>query len=227
MSWVEDAPLLQAWAEAVGADLAPMTIPGHKRNGHTLDPLLGRLGVGDVPLYGGLDEIALTRGTLADAEARGAALWGADWCRYSTGGSTHANQVLTLGVGRPGDTVLVARNAHRSIISGLALADLRPVWVPAAIDPATGIPVGLDLEALSVALDEHRDAAALFTVEPGYLGATSDLRAVVGLAHAHAVPVLVDQAWGAHFGAHPAYPMHALAAGADAMVLSAHKTLPA
>lgn len=227
MTWLDDAPLAQAWAVALDAGGTSMTIPGHKRNGRSLAPLLSRLVDGDVPLYGGLDEVKLTRGVLADAERRGAALWDADWCRYSTGGSTHANQVLTLGIGRPGDTVLVARNAHRSIISGLALADLRPVWLPAQLDPRTGVPLGLDLGALRAALHEHPSAAGLFCVEPGYLGATSDLAAVVERAHEHGVPVIVDQAWGAHFGTHPAYPPSALAAGADAMVLSAHKTLPA
>ncbi|HET7475796.1 MAG TPA: aminotransferase class V-fold PLP-dependent enzyme [Dermatophilaceae bacterium] len=222
-----DAPLLRAWAQSVDADLAPFTVPGHKRRAGALDATLGRLLAADVPMYGGLDEVKLTHGRLADAERRGADLWGADWCRYSTGGSTHANQVLTLAVGRPGDTVLVARNAHRSVLSGLALADLRPVWLPAAVDRATGVPVGLDLSTVATALREHPDAAGLFTVEPGYLGASSDLPALIALAHSHQVPVLVDQAWAAHYGHHPAYPQHALALGADAMVTSAHKTLPA
>ena len=66
----------------------------------------------------------------------------------------------------------------------------------------------------------------LFCVEPGYLGTLSDLPAIIALAHARGVPVVVDQAWGAHLGFHPGYPQHALALGADAMVLSAHKTLP-
>jgi lysine decarboxylase len=67
----------------------------------------------------------------------------------------------------------------------------------------------------------------LFCVEPGYLGTLSDLPATIALAQNHGVPVVVDQAWGAHLGFHPDYPQHALALGADAMVLSAHKTLPA
>ena len=77
------------------------------------------------------------------------------------------------------------------------------------------------------ALDANPDAVALFCVEPGYLGALSDLPATIAVAQRRGVPVVVDQAWGAHFGFHPDHPPHALALGADAMVLSAHKTLPA
>jgi lysine decarboxylase len=67
----------------------------------------------------------------------------------------------------------------------------------------------------------------VFLVEPSYLGGLSDRAALIELAHAAGLPVIVDQAWGAHFGLHPALPPHALAVGADVMVLSAHKTLPA
>jgi arginine decarboxylase len=123
--------------------------------------------------------------------------------------------------------VLVARNAHRSTVTGLVLAGLEPVWLPALIDDSLGVPVGLDLASVRRALDEHPEAKALFCVEPGYLGTVSDLPAVIALAHARGVPVVVDQAWGAHLGVHPAYPAQALALRADVMVTSAHKTLAA
>jgi lysine decarboxylase len=182
---------------------------------------------GDVPLFGGLADIKTADNALAAAERLGARLWGADWCRYSTGGSTHANQVAALAVGRPGDTVLVSRAAHRSTLSGLVLAGLRPVWLPPTIDERFGIPTGLAPTTVARALADNSGAVALFCVEPGYLGTLSDLPAVIALAQDHGVPVVVDQAWGAHLGFHPGYPQHALALGADAMVLSAHKTLPA
>jgi arginine decarboxylase len=121
----------------------------------------------------------------------------------------------------------VSRAAHRSTLSGLVLAGLRPVWLPAEIDARFGIPTGVSPGTVDQALTQNPNAVAVFCVEPGYLGTLSDLPAIIGLAHAHNVPVVVDQAWGAHLGFHPAYPAHGLALGADAMVLSAHKTLPA
>jgi arginine decarboxylase len=225
--WLAGAPLFQAWQRAMAADLTSFTIPGHKRRGHEVAAELGRFFDADIPLYGGLDTVKLDDDVVGQAERLGAELWGADWCRYSTGGSTHANQAVALAVGRPGDRVLVARNAHRSTLTGLVLAGLDPVWLPSSIDESLGVPTGLDLNAVRRALDEHPDAAALFCVEPGYLGTISDRPAIIEAAHERGVPVVVDQAWGAHLGRHPGYPRHALDVGADAMVMSAHKTLAA
>jgi lysine decarboxylase len=225
--WLATAGLYDAWRRAYDGDGASFTIPGHKRRAHEIAGELAALYDADIPLYGGLDTVKLEHRAVERAEAAGAAFWGADWCRYSTGGSTHANQVATLAVGAPGDTVLVARNAHRSTVTGLVLAGLEPVWLPAEIDESLGVPLGLDLVAVRRALDDHPHATALFCVEPGYLGTTSDLPAVIALAHDRGVPVVVDQAWGAHLGVHPAYPAQAIALGADVMVTSAHKTLAA
>lgn len=221
------APLLDAWRTSADADLAPFTIPGHKRRAGAVSPALGRAVASDVPLFGGLDTVKLSSGVLGTAELLAAQLWQADWCRFSTGGSTQANQAICLALGKPGDTVLVARNAHRSTLLGLVFAGLTPVWLPAEIDATLGVPRGLSLPGLRQALAEHPEAVAVLCVEPGYLGAISDLPAIIELAHSRNLPVVVDQAWGAHLGFHPAYPPHAIALGADALVASAHKTLPA
>jgi arginine decarboxylase len=222
-----DAPLLEAWKRFVDSDVAPFTVPGHKRRAGAIWPSLGELLHGDVPLFGGIDTIKRGAAALAGAERLGAELWDADWCRYSTGGSTQANQVMALAVGRPGAKVLVSRSAHRSTLSGLILAGLEPVWLPTEIDPLLGLPTGLSLPSFEAAFAGHPDAVAVFCVEPSFVGSLSDLPAIIALAHAHDVPVIVDQAWGAHFGFHPAYPPHALQLGADAMITSAHKALPA
>jgi arginine decarboxylase len=222
-----DAPLLDAYLTHLAAGHAPFTIPGHKGRAATLDPGLAAALDGDVPLFAGLDTIKVTHGRLADAERRAAALWGADWCRFSTGGATHANQALCLALGEPGDQVVVGRTAHRSTLVGLALAGLEPVWVPPRIDPVSGVPLGLDAAAVAAALAANPDAKAVLAVEPGYLGTVSDVEALARTAHEAGVPLVVDQAWGAHLGFHPRLPQHALALGADAMTTSAHKAWPA
>ena len=218
-----DAPLLDAYLSFLEARVVPFTIPGHKQR----HDFFGQVVFGDVPLYGGLDTMKLQRGVLAEAERRAAQLWAADVCRFSVGGSTHGNQALALAVTRPGDRVIVSRTLHRSLLLGLVLAGLQPVWVRPSIDVATGLPVGLSVEAVSRALNEHPDAHAVFVGEPSYVGTFGDLAAVADLAHAHDIPLVVDAAWSAHFGFHPELPAHALALGADAMVTSAHKALPA
>lgn len=225
---VAAAPLVMAWQQSVTAQKASFTIPGHKGRAGRLSGTLGRMLDADVPLYGGLDTPKLERGVLTEAEHLAAACWGASWCRFSTGGSTHANQVFALAVGKPGDTVLVSRTAHRSMLSGLVLAGLRPVWLPVELDPRYGMTAGVSTAAVAAALRQHPDAVALFLVEPGYTGVQSAvLGEVIDMAHDAGLTVIVDQAWGAHFGFHPDYPRHAMDFGADAMVLSAHKTLPA
>jgi lysine decarboxylase len=222
-----DAPLLAAWRRAVDGDVVPFTIPGHKRRAGTIWPTLGRAVDTDVPLFAGLDTMKRAAGTLTAAEADGAALWGAGWCRYSTGGSTQVNQVAALAIGAPGAPVLVARTAHRSTLSGLILAGLDPIWLPTEVDARFGLPSGLSVPVVEQALRDHPGVVGLICVEPSYVGTLSPLPDIVAAAHAHGVPVVVDQAWAGHFGFHPEYPPHALQVGADLMITSAHKVLPA
>ncbi len=218
-----DAPLLDAWLAFHEAAPTPMTIPGHK---HRCD-LVGDVVAGDVPLYAGLDTMKLTAGRLHQAQTRAAALWGVDLCRFSVGGSTHGNQALALAVGAPGDQVVISRTLHRSMFLGLVLAGLQPVWVRPRVGPTTALPTGVDAADLAVALDGSGDAAAVFVGDPSYVGTLGDVAALAEVTHARGIPLVVDAAWGPHFGFHPDLPPHALARGADAIVTSAHKTLPA
>jgi lysine decarboxylase len=219
----DDAPLLDAWLRFRERPPTPFTIPGHKQR----HDLVGDVVAGDVPLYAGLDTMKLARGVLAEAEARAARLWGADVCRFSTGGATHANQAVALAVAGDGDTVVVSRTLHRSLLLGLVLAGLRPVWVRPEVDASTGLPLGVAPESVRRALAENPDARAVFVGDPSYVGTVGDVAGLAGAAHEHGVPLVVDAAWAAHFGFHPDLPRHALQQGADVMVVSAHKTLPA
>lgn len=218
-----DAPLLGAWLAFQERSNTPFTIPGHK---HRLD-LVGDVVAGDVPLYAGLDTMKLATGVLADAEQRAATLWGADFCRFSTDGATHANQAVALAVGGEGDEVVVSRTLHRSLLLGLVLAGLTPVWVRPDVDPQTGLPLGVPASRVADALARHPRSRAVFIGDPSYVGTIGDVAAVADVAHGHGIPLVVDAAWAAHFGFHPDLPRHALDLGADVMVVSAHKTLPA
>ena len=222
-----DAPLLDAWlrstAQAEAGELTPMSVPGHKQR----QDLVGTVVAGDAPLYGGLDSIKHADTLRAEGEHRAAQLWGVDWCRFSVAGSTHGNQALALAIGSPGQEVIITRTLHRSLLLGLVLAGLRPVWVRPEIDPASGLPAAVSVEVVRAALAAHPGACGVFLGEPSYVGTIGDLAGQAAAAHQAGVPLVVDAAWAAHLGFHPDLPPHALAAGADAMVTSAHKALPA
>src|SRR5215831_11516412 len=222
-----DAPLLDAWlsfTEQVQAgELLPMGVPGHKQR----QDLVGSVVAGDAPFYGGLDTIKHADVLRADGEARAARLWGADWCRFSVAGSTHGNQALALAVGSPGQEVIITRILHRSLLLGLVLAGLRPVWVRPEMDPASGLPTAVAVDTVRTALAAHPGACGVFLGDPSYVGTIGDLAGHAAAAHEAGVPLVVDAAWAAHLGFHPDLPPHAIAAGADAMVTSAHKALPA
>ena len=220
----KSAPLLDAYLAYFESARTPFTIPGHKQKTSALDDGLGAVVDSDTPLYGGLDEIKLTNQTLRAAEDLAAKLWGADYARFSTGGSTHANQAIIFALGKPGDKVAVSRTAHRSVLSALVLAGLEPIWMSPEIDVATGVPIGIGIAELNKALTENPIAVLL--TEPGYLGTISDLPALIEAAHAKKVPVILDAAWGGHFGFHPELPRHAIQLGADALITSTHKALP-
>jgi lysine decarboxylase len=203
--------------------MLPFTIPGHKQRTH----LVGDVVRGDVPLYAGLDTMKQAGGLLVRAEQRAAAAWGVDWCRLSVGGATHANQAAVLALGEPGQDVVITRTLHRSLLLGIVLAGLRPVWVRPELDPGTGLPGAVPVAAVKAALAAHPGACGVVLGDPSYIGTRSDMAAHAAAAHAAGVPLIVDAAWAAHFGFSPAVPPHALTLGADALITSAHKTLPA
>jgi lysine decarboxylase len=220
----QSAPLLDAYLTYFESARTPFTIPGHKQKASLLDAGLGRVVDMDTPLYGGLDEIKLTHQVLKGAESLAAKLWGADYARFSTGGSTHANQAIVLALGKPGQKVAVSRTAHRSILSALVLAGLEPIWLSPEIESKTGVPIGISVEEFAQVIDQK--PIALLLTEPGYLGTLSDLPALIELAHQNSIPVILDAAWGGHLGFHPDLPQHAFQLGADALITSTHKALP-
>ena len=221
----ESAPLLDAYLTYTEQPSTPFTLPGHKQRAARLDVGLGVCVDGDVPLGGGLDEIKHTKNVLPTSEALAAKLWGGEWARFSSNGSTHVNQAILLSMAQPGDRVVISRTAHRSMLIGLVLAGLEPVWVEPELDRVTGLPIGLEPKVVASLLREH-SARGVIAIEPGYLGTLSRVDELASVAHQAGVPLVVDQAWGGHLGFHSEVPRHALQLGADAMIISIHKALP-
>lgn len=147
---------------------------------------------------------------------------------FLVGGSTAGNLALILtACPEPGMILILQRNVHKSVIHGLMLAGVRAVFVEPLIDPLSGLAVAPAAEAVEAALAAYPEAAAVFVTMPNYYGMGSDLAPLARICHDSGVPLLVDEAHGAHYGQHPALPAGALACGADGVVQSTHKMLTA
>ena len=202
-----ETPFADAYDAFLAGRAESFSLPGHHRR--LADPLLAL----DAAYVPEVEDAARSTGVLQRAEALAAEAWGADLCRFSVAGSTMANQALLLGTVGPGERIAVARTAHASSFNGLVLTGAEPVWLA---DPVRDVERAL------------RDGVrAVLLVEPSYAGMLGDVPAIAERTRAAGVPLLVDQAWGAHFGFAPELPPNALQQGADAMVTSVHKSLTA
>ncbi|PGZ94433.1 arginine decarboxylase [Bacillus pseudomycoides] len=181
----------------------------------------------DVTELTGLDDLHSPFECIEEAQQLLAELYEVQKSYFLINGSTVGNLAMLLACCNEHDTVLVQRNAHKSIMNGLKLTGARPVFLEPWIDEEYGVPVGIPYELIETAIQKYPQAKALILTHPNYYGMGIDLEKSVALAHAHRIPVLVDEAHGAHFCVGEPFPKSALAYGADVVVHSAHKTLPA
>jgi arginine decarboxylase len=204
-------------------------VPGHK-GGAAADPglveALGRPALElDIPaLTHGIDT-GMEPTPYQQAQDLAADAWGARRSWFLVNGASQGNHVALLALAHSGSEVVVQRNAHSSTVDALVLSGLRPVFVAPELDPELHIAHCLTPEALDLALSENPGAAGATTVSPTYFGAVADVRGLAEVAHSHGVPLVVDEAWGAHLAFHEQLPEHALACGADLVVSSLHKVV--
>ena len=201
-------------------------MPGHK-GGQGADPAV-RFGLGralalDIPqdIWGvdlGVDPTPYDEAERLAAEAHGAAR-----TFFLTNGATQGNHALCLALAALGAEVVVQRNAHASVVDGLVLSGGAPTFVAPEYDPELGMAHGVAPAALQRVLAEHPGARAAFVVSPTYYGMAADVAGLAEVAHAAGAALVVDQAWGPHFGFHEALPPSALSLGADAVLTSTHK----
>lgn len=225
-------PLVDALRAARALRRRPMQIPGHK-NRYT-DAMLETTpqAIGheflydvirdDIPLQGGADDNHFTNGFDEDAEALYAAAIGAAHTRFLVNGSSQGNIAALLAAASHGQHIAVDRTSHRSALAGLQLSGGSPVWVFPDLHPEYGLPVGVTPTALS---NLPADITAISVTSPAYVGTMSDVRALSAVAHALGVPLVVDQAWGAHLDWMHDEHAGAIARGADLVVTSIHKAL--
>lgn len=221
------APYLEAVLAYASRGSTRFHVPGHK-GGAGADPgLCAAIGhsalSADIPAdIEGID-LGPSPTPYERAEALAAQAHGAGRSWFLTNGATQGNHALTLTLAPLGASVVVQRNSHASVVDGLVLSGGRPTYVAPEYEDELGMAHGVTPEALERALAAAPDARAAFIVSPTYYGMAADVAGCADVAHAAGVPLVVDQAWGPHFGFHPALPASALALGADAVLTSTHK----
>jgi arginine decarboxylase len=224
-----EAPYLDAVAEYARRQPARLHVPGHK-GGPGADPALAeaigeRAFAMDVPsLVHGID-IGTEPTPFQRAQSLAADAWGARRAWFLINGASQGNLVAGLALAQAGDRIVVQRNAHSSTIDALILSGMRPTFVAPELDPELHIAHCLTPEALEAGLDATPDAVGATVVSPTYFGAVADVRGLADVAHARGVPLIVDEAWGAHMAFHERLPAHALTCGADLVVSSTHKVV--
>ncbi|UBU11389.1 aminotransferase class I/II-fold pyridoxal phosphate-dependent enzyme [Nonomuraea gerenzanensis] len=221
------APILQALQDYHDSGQLPFTPPGHKQ-ARGVDPRVAAvLGEevfrSDVLSVGGLDDRSSSGGFLEQAEKLMADAVGAAQTFFSTCGSSLSVKASMLSVAGPHEKLLIGRDAHKSVVAGLVLAGIDPVWVEPQWDEDLHLAHPPSPEAFAAAFAEHPDAKGALVVTPTPYGTCTDLAALARVCHEHGKPLIVDEAWGAHLPFHPDLPTWAMDAGADVCVTSIHK----
>lgn len=223
------APLAEAVRSYAELGIAPFHTPGHKggRGAHALlRAFLTETGLcADVSLSAELDDLHAPAGCIRAAEELAAEAYGADAAYFMVNGTTGAVHTMLMAALAPGDTVLVPRNAHRSVVGGLILAGARPVYMQPETDERLGIAMGVSLAEVRRAAAAHPEARAALFVYPTYYGVAAELPEIAAFLHERGMLVLADAAHGAHFAFSDALPPSALQAGADLSAESTHKML--
>ena len=202
----------------------PMHMPGHKRNARAF-PWLSGLCERDITEIEGFDNLNDPEAEFARMERDAARLWGAGESVALVGGSTLGILASVLSVLAEGGELLMCRQSHRSVYHAAQLAGVRTRYLTPEPDPVTGVPLSVSRSSVAAALDKYPQIRLVCVTSPTYEGVLSDIRAIAELCHRRGVPLLVDEAHGAHLG-FGGFPESAVRCGADLTVQSLHKTLP-
>ncbi len=199
-------------------------MPGHKRQMNMMGDAAPY--AIDITEIDGFDDLHHADGILKEAQARAARVYHADETHFLINGSSVGILSAVIGVTNRGDTVLVARNCHKSVYHAVEMNGLNPVYLSPGFDSSVQFNTEVSAEDVRTALAKDPGIRAVVIVSPTYDGVVSDVEAISEAVHEKGVPLIVDEAHGAHFGFHPYFPENANRSGADIVIHSLHKTLP-
>ena len=227
----QKAPLYDAVVDYALKNKVSFHTPGHKHGqgiAKNFRQLVGeKVFQLDLSVMTEVDSLHEPSSVIQEAQMLAAKAYGADYSFFLVNGTTGGNHAMILSVCDPGDKILVPRNAHKSVISGIILAGAEPVYLMPRIDETLDLILNLTPEQVEEGLRAHPDAKAVLVTSPTYFGLTADLEAIAEVVHKHDKILLVDEAHGPHLHFHPSLPKSAMDSGADLCVQSSHKHLPA
>lgn len=213
------------------SDFYGFHMPGHKRNGEIMEN--GLPYQIDITEIEGFDDLHHARELLKEAQDRAARVYHAEETCYLINGSTSGILSGLLGCTHKGGRILAARNCHKSVYAAIYMHELDVEYIYPEYDEKTGLNGAIDADAVRRILLEDRTEhcgkttiSAIVITSPTYDGVVSDIRRIADTVHEFGIPLIVDEAHGAHFGFHPYFPENANQQGADVVIHSLHKTLP-
>jgi arginine/lysine/ornithine decarboxylase len=225
-----NCPLYNALTEHIKKQPISFHVPGHKYGqikneeiGCFFDQILKL----DATELSGLDDLHSPEGVILEAETLLSDLFQTKKSYFLVSGSTVGNLAMVMAACTEDDYVLVQRNCHKSVLNALKLAKVKPIFIEPEYDPDWKVASGVTVETVKSALRLYPNVTAIILTYPNYYGMVNDLQGIIEQAHRHRIPVLVDEAHGAHFIAGSLFPPSSVQLGADIIVQSAHKTLPA
>jgi arginine decarboxylase len=214
----DGTPVLDAIERYRRDDNYSFALPGH-RHGRGIDDRTAA-----VLSRGAFEADVITaKEAVSDAEKLLAEAVGARQAVFTTCGSSISIHTAMLTVTGPGKKILVDRNVHKSVVASLILAGAQPVWLRPRWDRERQIAHPAPARDVEEVLDREADVGAVLMITPTEYGTGADVRRIAQVCHARGIPLLVDEAWGAHFPFHPDLPTAAVQAGADLAIQSLHK----
>ncbi|MCL2350296.1 MAG: aminotransferase class I/II-fold pyridoxal phosphate-dependent enzyme [Defluviitaleaceae bacterium] len=226
------APLLEALIKHRNEKVAPFHVPAHKHGRFKMQNFSELVGDAvmeiDLTFTRDLDGLHSPVGDILHAEQLAADAYGADHAYFLVNGTSCGVQAMIMAACRPGDKILVPRNVHKSVLSGLVFTGAIPVYIQPEHSGFWDFALQITPEAVEAAISEHPDARALFVVNPTYFGVAADLERIVNICHKKGLMVLADEAHGGNLYFHEDdaahWPLSAMRAGADMSAISTHKT---
>lgn len=202
-------------------DFYPFHMPGHKRRAAFPNPF----GI-DITEIDGFDNLHHAEGILKESMEWASSVYGSDRTYYLVNGSSCGILSAICGTTTFGGRILMARNSHKSAYHGVFLNHLQVEYIYPQYLGKYWVQSGLLTENIEEIVDKYDDIQAVFVVSPTYEGIVSNIEKISQVAHSRGIPLIVDEAHGAHFHFGEEFPTSALELGADIVIQSVHKTLP-